>query len=186
SLTLPISINRKGGKWVYYFGIVEYNLVGSGQKLAFITGQELERKLNYLEYGNNSFLPLKLHLSARGTLLSDGYSYLLSVEKPTQSRTQKYAYAASISGDELTERTYFDGNLFDKLPDDSLGRLAKTLEGQPNTLVQFDHAATHNVSVSGLRSFGDRNKLDVGGFFKYKDRYMHDSRPRFSGLLSRY
>lgn len=186
SLTLPISINKKGDRWLYYLGIVEYNILGTGQKLALITGQELERKLNYVEYLNNAFLPWKLRLSGRASLLSDGYNYSMALEKPMQSRTQQYSFSASASGQELTERVYYDGNRFENLSGppayvDSV----KQLEGETNTLVQFDNVGTHNVNLSGTRSFGVYNKLDAGLFLKYRDRYLVDGRYRYSPLLAR-
>jgi hypothetical protein len=47
--TVPgVSLGRQGGEWVWWLGPVESNLLGTGQRVGFFIGQDLERQSRWL------------------------------------------------------------------------------------------------------------------------------------------
>ena len=112
--TVPgFSIQRLGGEWLYWFGPVESNLLGTGQRLGFFVGHDQVRDTKWLDYANNALFPQRLRLAAHAAYLSDGYSILTSLSRPLESRTSRYSFSASVSAVEFSEFVYFDANKLD-------------------------------------------------------------------------
>jgi hypothetical protein len=168
--TVPgFSIQRLGGEWLYWFGPVESNLLGTGQRLGFFVGHDQFRDTKWLDYANNALFPQRLRLAAHAAYLSDGYSTLVSLSKPLESRTSRYSFSASVSAVEYSEYVYFDANKLDKLTDS----LASAKAGKARILEYFHRVSTHDLDLSVTRSYGYRTKFNVSPTFNRRDRYNH-------------
>lgn len=170
--TLPgFSIQRLGGEWIYTFGPVESNLLGTGQRLGLYIGHDQFRDTQWLDYANKALFPQRLNLAAHVANLSDGYSALVSLSKPLESRTSRYAFSASVSSVEYSEYVYFDANKLDRLTDS----LADAKAGKARVLEIFNRVSTHDLDLSVTRSYGYRTKFNVSPTFNRRDRYNHGS-----------
>lgn len=168
--TVPgVSLQRLGGEWVYWVGPVESNLLGTGQRLGFFVGHDQVRDTRWLDYNNNALTSRRLRLAAHAAWLSDGYSTLLSLSKPLESRTSRYGFSASISDVESSEYVFFDANDLDRLSDS----LADAKARNYRVLERFNRVSTHDVDLSVTRSFGYRTKFNVSPSFNRRDRYNH-------------
>jgi hypothetical protein len=155
----------------YWFGLVESNLLGTGQRVGFFRGHDQLRDTWWMDYNNNALLSQRLRLSAHTAWLSDGYSLLLSVSKPLETHADRFAFSASISDVELSEYVYFDANDLDRLPDS----MAQARSGRYNILARFDRVDTHDFNVSVTRSYGYKTKFNVSPTFDRKDRYNNST-----------
>jgi hypothetical protein len=170
--TVPgFSIQRLGGEWIYTVGPVESNLLGTGQRLGFFIGHDQFRDTQWLDYANKALFPQRLHLAAHAANLSDGYSTVVSVSKPLESRTSRYSFSASVSAEEFSEYVYFDANKLDQLTDS----LANVKAGEARVLEIFRRVSTHDLDLSVTRSYGYRTKFNVSPTFNRRDRYNHGS-----------
>lgn len=180
--TVPgFSFQRLGGKWIYSFGPVESNLLGTGQRLGFFVGHDQFRDTRWLDYNNNALSSKRLRLTAHTAWLSDGYNILFSLSKPLESRTSRYGFSASLSAIELTEQLYLDGNALDTLSDS----LADAMSGEGRVLAQYNRVATHDLDLSVTRSFGYKTKFNVSPTFNRRDRYNHGGRQFRNDSLGR-
>ncbi len=173
STTPGVSLTRSHGSWEYWFGLVESNVLGTGQRLGFFLGHDRFRDTRWVDYNNNALTPLKLRLGASAAHLSDGFSYNLSLSRPLESRSEKYAFHASAGGLESSEWVYWDANAYARslAPEARADSLEKALGGESRILLEFDRVATYNASLMATRSFGNRQKTNVSLFFDFKDRY---------------
>jgi hypothetical protein len=179
--TVPgVSLQRLGGEWVYWLGPVESNLLGTGQRLGFFVGHDQFRDTKWLDYNNSALLSHRLHLTAHTALLTDGYSVLFSLSKPLKSRTDRYAFSASLSADEFSEYVFFDGNRFKDVDP----ALAKSFAGQGQFLKKFSRVATHDLDLSVTRSYGYKTKFNVSPTFSRHDRYNDGGAYSFTSTLA--
>lgn len=167
--TVAMTPSFLGGKFYYLTGLVESNVLGTGQKLGFLYSHGRERDMAIMEYGNKSLTPFRLHLSTQLGWFSDGYSADVSLAKPLETRTDRWAFSVSGSSNEIAEYVYFDANQLDRLPDS----LARRMQGRPNVIAQFDKVPTHDASGSVTRSFGTRTKLNVTASADWHETYNH-------------
>ncbi|HLP43014.1 MAG TPA: hypothetical protein VK465_16010, partial [Fibrobacteria bacterium] len=72
--TFALTPQFVGGRLFYLVGLVESNLLGTGQKLGFFHSHERERDMYSLDYNNNALTPWRLRLGSQLAWLSDGYS----------------------------------------------------------------------------------------------------------------
>ncbi len=156
-----------GSEWLWWAGITESNLLGTGTKVGAAIRHDLERDTRELTFANKSLTSQKLQVSAYTAWLSDGDSLLFKIEKPLLSRTDTYAYALSASSAENSEKLYFDANRLADLPSD----LAAEKSGKAHVLRLFNRVAEQAIDLSLTRSFGYGLKVDVGPVFNYRDRY---------------
>ncbi len=178
--TVPgISLQRLGGEWIYWFGPVESNLLGTGQRLGFFVGHDQFRDTRWLDYNNNALFSQRLHLAAHSAWLSDGYSTLFSLSKPLETRTDHYAFAASVAAFEYSEYVYFDANRLSEIRPG----LADSLGGQAQILERFARVATHDLDVSVTRSYGYKTKFNVSPTFNRHGRYNHGAIEAYNGRL---
>jgi hypothetical protein len=158
-----------GGNFYYLAGLVESNVLGTGQRLGFFYSHARERDMAVTEYGNKSLTAYRLHLSTQAAWASDGYSADFALAKPLETRTDRWAFSVSASTAQISEYVYFDANLLDRLPD----TLAAKMEGKPNAIAQFDVVPTHAASGSVTRSYGNKTKLNVSVSAEYRETYNH-------------
>jgi len=166
--TVPgFSINRLGGKWIYWVGPVESNLFGTGQRLGFFVGHDQIRDTRWLDYANNALTPERLRFASHAAWLSDGYSTLFSLSKPLESRNSRWSFSSSFAADKTSEDVFFDANRLSSLPDS----LRRKLGGDYYIQTQFKHVVTQDANLSVTRSFGYHTKLSVSPTFDWEDRY---------------
>lgn len=168
-----------GGNFYYLAGLVESNLLGTGQRLGFFYDHARERDMALMEYGNNSLTTARLHLSMQAARASDGYSANFSLGKPLETRTDRWSFSVSGSTAKITEYVYFDANQLDRLPDS----LAARMEGKPNAIAQFDVVPTHEASGSVTRSYGNKTKLNISVSGSYHETY-NDGAIRVASLVN--
>jgi len=170
--TVPAAgLQRSGGEWIYFFGPVESNLLGTGQRIGFFMGHDLQRDTRWMDYNNNALFPERLHLAAHSAWLSDGYSHLFSLSKPLETRTDRYAFSVSLSAGENSEYYFFDANQLGLLPDS----LANAKAGMSHYLERFDRIATNDVNVTVTRSYGSSLKLSLVPEFNRHERFSNDT-----------
>lgn len=167
STVLGVSVGRKGGEWVGWFGPVESNLLGTGQRLGFFVSHDIERDSRWLDYSNTAFTPLRLRVLAQYAWLSDGHSYAFSLVNPLRSREQKWGFSLSASGYEFAESHYLSGNDLDRL--DREGRLdanGRALLGRTNILWQWQRTQSQSLYAGVTRTFGRTLKTSVTPFYQ--------------------
>ena len=150
--TLAFTPQVSGGNFYYQAGVVESNVLGSGQRLGFFISEARERDMRLIDYKNKALTPWRLRLGSHYAWLSDGYSAEFSLSKPLESRTSRHAFNLSLSAEQISEYVYFDANRLDTMPAAEVDRLA----GEPHFLAKFDKVATHEATASYTRSFGSR------------------------------
>ncbi len=173
STTPGVSLGRSHGEWEYWFGLLESNLLGTGQRLGFFLGHDRFRDTRWVDYNNNALTPFKLRLGASAAHLSDGFSYNLTLSRPLESRSAKYAFNASAGGRESSEWVYWDANAYSD-PSGQNGAadsLQKKLGSSSQRLLQFDRVATYNGALSATRSFGSTQKINLSLFLDFQERY---------------
>lgn len=171
--TVPgVSLGRQGGEWVWWLGPVESNLFGTGQRVGFFIGQDLERQSRWFEYGNGAFSPWRIRLNGHYGWLSDGMSYEFTATKPLRSRREQWGFSLSASGTEFSETLYLSGNDLDRLGrDGDLPPGGEDLYGHTTTLGQWDRVATHQAYAGVTRSFGYSLKTSVTPFYQRTERF---------------
>ncbi|HAO99134.1 MAG TPA: hypothetical protein DCQ83_03720 [Fibrobacteres bacterium] len=175
--TVPaFSVNRKGGKWVWWVGPVESNLLGTGQRLGFFVGQDIERDSRWIDFENKAFTPLRLQLLAQYAWLSDGYFYSFGLSRPLRARTDEWGFSISATGGESAENLYLSGNDLDALEHkNKLDSTERFRLGQTNLLGQWDNIATHSSYVGITRAYGYSLKFSVTPFYERESRHLKDS-----------
>lgn len=177
STVLGVSLARKGGEWTGWFGPVESNLLGTGQRLGFFVSHDLERDSRWIDYSNTAFTPWRLNLLGQYAWLSDGYSYTFSLGMPVRSRSQAWGFSLSASGYESAESHYLSGNDLDRL--DREGRLdeaGRDLTGRTNVLWQWERTRSQSLYAGVTRTFGRRLKTSITPFYQ---RTFRDTVPGF-------
>lgn len=167
--TLAFTPQVSGGNFYYQAGVVESNVLGSGQRLGFFITDARERDMRLIDYKNKALTPWRLRLGSYYAWLSDGYSAQFSLSKPLESRASRHAFNLSLSAEQISEYVYFDANRLDTLPAADAERLA----GKPHFLAKFDKVASHAASASYTRSFGGRTKVDLSPVLNWNERYNH-------------
>jgi hypothetical protein len=184
--TVPgVSVGRKGGEWVWWLGPLESNLFGTGQRLGFFIGHDLERDSRWLDYSHTAFTDQKLRLLAQYAWLSDGFSYAFSVTKPLRSRTDRWGFTVSSTGYEFAENLYLSGNEIDRLREEgNYPPQREGLQGSTYVLGQWERVATHGAYVGVTRAFGYNLKTSVTPFYERRDRYNKGRFLRDSAMMA--
>lgn len=154
-------------EWFWFAGISESNLLGTGTKVAAALKHDLLRDTRSLAATNNNLTSQRLQILAHAAWLSDGDSLVFRINKPLLSRTDKYAYGATLTSQENSERVYFDNNRLGELPD----RVAEGMAGKPGVARLFERVATQEIALTATRSYGSLLKFNVGPIFTFRDRY---------------
>jgi hypothetical protein len=169
---LSASLGVKGGETVWWVGALESNVLGTGQRVGFFIGHDLERDSRWIDYGNSAFTEKRLRLAGQYAWLSDGFSYTLSLGKPLRSRTEKWAFSLSASGQELSETIYLSANEADRLEEEgNYPPSRQNRRGQTYPVAQWKRVATYTGYASVTRSFGYTLKTSVTPFYDRRDRY---------------
>lgn len=171
STTIGVSLARKGGEWVGWFGPVESNVLGTGQRLGFFVSHDLERDSRWLDYSNTAFTPWRLSLLGQYAWLSDGSSYAFSVARPLRTRGQRWGFTLSASGYESAENRYLSGNDLERLSDEGrLDSADRGLLGRTNILWQWGRAQDRTFYAGVTRSYGRALKVSVTPFYQGETR----------------
>jgi hypothetical protein len=178
--TVPaVGIQKPGDEWVYWFGPVESNLIGTGQKIGLYYGHDIDRNFYQAQYENKAFLINNLHLSGIIASLTDGYNYSYNLSKPLVSKTQKWGFLISGAGTKRSKYYYLDA--------DDPGEAERRSEiASPRTslLIFKDKGVTSaklftykdvvdlNMSSSLTRSFGLKSKFLTSLTYTWQERYQ--------------
>jgi hypothetical protein len=157
-------------EWYWWLGLSETNLLGTGTRVAAALKHDPLRDTRSLAFTNNNLTSQRLQVLAHIAWLSDGDSLVLKVNRPLLSRTDRFAYGATLTSQENSEFYYFDANRLDELPD---AVAEKVTEKPPQTLRVFDRVATQEIALTALASFGSHLKFNIGPTFTYRDHYHH-------------
>lgn len=184
--TLAVSPNAyiTGGEWVWWVGLVESNILGTGQRLGFFINHGLERDSYFLDYANTFFTPARLALAGNYTWADDGYSYALSMSRPLRSRGDRWAFSLSASGSSLNEYQYLSGNLLhdaderNALPDSLKKKFRST-----NYIGYWDDVGTHSAYASVTRAFGHKLKSSLTPYYSRYDKYLKGEFNAVNGAL---
>jgi hypothetical protein len=170
--TLSASLGVKGGETVWWVGAVESNVLGTGQRLGFFIGHDLERDSRWIDYSNTAFTAKRLRTQAQYAWHSDGFSYALSLAKPLRTRSEKWGFTLSATGQEFSETIYLSANDVARLEED--GAYPPNLEGRQGktfSVAQWDRVATYTAYAGVTRSFGYSLKTSVTPYYERRDRY---------------
>jgi outer membrane protein assembly factor BamA len=182
---LSVSLSVKGGEPVWWVGALESNVLGTGQRLGFFIGHDLERDSRWIDYGNSAFTEQRLRLAGQYAWLSDGFSYSLSLSKPLRTRNQKWGFSLSASGQELSETIYLSANDASRLQDQ--GTFPASREdglGQTYALKQWKRVATYAAYAGVTRAYGYSLKTSITPFYERRDRYNMDGFRRDSVMVA--
>jgi len=174
TITPGVSLNRAGGKWVWWLGLAESNLLGTGQRVGYFYGSDLLRETHWLDYSNRAFTPFNVSLAGNYSWHSDGYSYLMSMGKPLRSRNDRWGFSFSFSGSELAEYFYLSANELEAvektnvLSEDSQKWLNST-----TTLGRWKSIGSHRTYAAVTRSFGSKLKFSMSPYYNRFDRYRN-------------
>ncbi len=177
STVLGVSVGRKGGEWVGWFGPQESNLLGTGQRLGLFFSHDIERDSRWIDYSHTAFTPWRLRVLAQYAWLSDGHSYAFSVTNPLRTREQEWGFSVSASGHEFAESRYLSGNDLDRLAEE--GRLdtnGRKLLGRTTMLGQWERTRTQSLYAGVTRAFGRTLKTSVTPFYQ---RNLRDTMPGY-------
>jgi hypothetical protein len=175
-----ITIQKTGDRWTYWFGLIEHNLVGSGQKIGLIYGHGIKRDYYMVDYKNKAFILNNLQLSGIGAITTDGYDYRYELALPLLSKTQTWGFSVSNYGRKYIKYIYLDADLPGQLEvrkgiKAAAGEKSR-LFGQPTDLSVEIHNDTDVVDMgftaTVTRSYGLKHKLLVSPTFKWKERYQ--------------
>ncbi|HEX2613246.1 MAG TPA: hypothetical protein VHO02_06620 [Fibrobacteria bacterium] len=167
STTLGVSLARKGGEWVGWFGPVESNVLGTGQRLGFFVSHDLERDSRWVDYSNTVFTPWQLSLLGQYAWLSDGNSYILSLSRPLRTREQHWGFTLSASGYESAENHYLSGNDLERLYDEGrLDTAYRGMLGRTNVLWQWRRVQDRTFYAGVTRSYGRALKFSLTPFYQ--------------------
>ncbi len=185
STTVGLSVGRKGGEWVGWFGPVESNLLGTGQRLGFFVSHDIERDARWIDYANTSFTPWRLSLLGQYAWLSDGNSYAFSLTRPLRTRGQRWGFSLSASGYESAENRYFSGNDLERLADEGrLDTADRDFLGRTNILWQWRHVQDRSLYAGITRSYGGRLKFSVTPFYQGNTRDTLGGSGPYTGMPS--
>ncbi len=167
-----IGITKKQKEWVWWFGPVESNLIGTGQRLGFFVSHDLERDSRWIDFNNSALTKHKIRFSSQYAWLSDGYSYAITAQRPLLTRTDHWGFSLSSTGMESSENYYLSGNDLDRLDREGKSNaLTRQLFGKTNLLGQWGRVGTHRAYAGITRSFGYQTKTSITPYFERKDRY---------------
>ena len=155
-------------EWFWWLGISETNLLGTGTRVSAALKHDPIRDTRSLAFTNNNLTSQRLQVLAHIAWLSDGDSLVLKVNRPLLSRTDRYAYGATLTSQENSEFYYFDANRRDELPDEVAEAVT---EKPPQTLRVFERVATQEIALTALASFGSQLKFNIGPTFTFRDHY---------------
>lgn len=179
--TPSINIAAPGGEWVYWGGLIESNLLGTGQQIGALYSKDLTRETVWGMYGNNAFLAPNLRLQATGGHSSDGYFYTTTLSRPFISKDQTWGFQFTskaikqtkfyyLSADRLQEADPLIQSVAEKdsnfyLDQDSLSKFnRKNYQLDPytsNEFITYPGIMDLTNTFSLTRSFGIKNKVDV-------------------------
>jgi hypothetical protein len=179
--TIPAwGLQKPGDKWTYWFGPVESNLIGTGQKISLFYSHGVDRDSYMGMYENKAFIFNNLQLTLMGSNTTDGYSYQYLLKRPLFSKTDRWGYEVSGYGMKYSKYVYLDANI----PGEAQRR-AEASDESPATfsffkapsigselLFKYEDVVDLSFSTNITRSFGKKNKFLVRPTFTWKERYQ--------------
>jgi outer membrane protein assembly factor BamA len=104
-----ISFGQSGSDRTLDFGIEESNFLGLGKLVSMQYSQDPEREGFMGRYVDSRMLNTRLHLDARFSTLSDGYSHLLALQRPFYSQDSRWSFAVVMDQSKRDENLYYQG-----------------------------------------------------------------------------
>ncbi len=110
SLLPAFSLSRSGGENKTRIGLVESNLLGNGQRIAFVSDKDVDRRSQTFEYSDkhigHSWVSAALSISEN----SDGHTHLLSAVRPFYQLDARWSAGMRFSDSDRAETLYELGN----------------------------------------------------------------------------
>ena len=109
SFTPEISYKRAGGRNSYGFGIRDTNILGTGQQVAFIVKQRLDRKTKRYVYKNSNMMGTRVAGSAVFSDSDDGTEQIVSLGLPFYSLATRRSWGVGITEFDRKDPQFFRG-----------------------------------------------------------------------------
>jgi len=163
--TVPlIGMKKIGNEWTHRFGIIENNLIGTGQSISVSHYKSLSTEGNTFTYNNSSIGKYKLKYQLEILDNRNGYSIISTLHKPLISKHNKHGFKIHYSTSKKSLLYYFDGNLLED-PIQEIFNLYGT-----NTLIEFNNIYENYLGLNYTKSYGIDNKIDLQFFTKFFNR----------------
>ncbi len=192
STTPGIGLQKPAQEWEYWFGLLESNLMGGGQKIGAFYTHTIDRNTVSAIYENKAFIKNNFKLSGRGGLSTDGYEYEYYLGLPLLSKKQKWAY--NISGLGLKSNRYYYADADDpgeaerKMQAKEAIKVFWMEDSLPSTLPVFLYRdiVDLGMSLSVTRSFGSSHKFNVSGKFSWDENYQQAENGNYLAYYNLY
>jgi len=110
SLTPEMGFSRSGGENKWDLGFEESNLLGLGQRILLVHGENVDRTFNQFEYSNRQIGESWVSIDLRLADASDGDTSFLSVIKPFQSLDARSSWGGTAFDTDFVNSLYEFGN----------------------------------------------------------------------------
>ncbi len=192
--TLPIGVQRLGSEWVYFIGVLETNLAGTGQKLGFFYGHDIDRNTYWAHYDNRAFLFNRLHLAALGGRSTDGYMYNFSLGRALSSKSDKWGFSISSKGFKQSKFYYLDADRPQDVQFWGAGYLKPGFtsytpvikKDDANLLFTFKDVVDLNMDAGLNRSYGLKHRFIWGLSLSWRERYIDGPSDNFVSSVRLY
>ncbi|MFC1584139.1 hypothetical protein ACFL5V_01185 [Fibrobacterota bacterium] len=191
--TIPAwGFGKPAEEWEYWFGLVESNLVGTGQKIGMFYSHDIDRNTYWGLYENKAFLFKNLHLSGLLGRSSDGYKYNYTFARPLVSKKQEWGYSVSGESKKATQFYYLDADVPGEArrradnPVQVTSMLVTQEVPASGKLYEYRDVVDHNFSGSITRSFGIKHKFNLMSSFVWNEKYQSGDPDGYYALSTLY
>ncbi len=152
-------------------GLIEWNLLGSGQKVGLIYSSGLERDMFYFEYENPHMLIKNHRLKVFASKNSDGYYYSSEIQRPFASIKDRWSYVVGGASSKMGKSMYkhpernsifteLDSNTFTGTGNDFSTSLA-------TKIYSYSGIKRDSINIRIARKFGTNFQKIVGLAYAY-------------------
>ncbi len=171
STSIPITIQKPNGRFIFSAGVLESNFLGYGQKIGLFYKQDLDRSSGFIEYKNTSLSPFDLLIDVKLVKSDDGFEIFTKFEKQLYSKSQKWGFKTQFNLIKKDPFIYLSGN------EDSLR--FKAAKGERGYIFRYPNTKTQTTFFSLIRSYGNKIKYNLSLDFK-----QNSTQPNISIILN--
>lgn len=178
--TVPGSgFKLSGGQPIFWFGPVESNLIGTGQKIELIYKHLIERDVYSLGYESRAFIFKNFHLSGTAEKNTDGYAYAYTLGIPLFSKSQKWGFDIRGYGNKSDKTIYQDADESGRVVTYRDKILGIPFKGQISSSIhKYPSVVNLGFTAGIVRSFGTYHKFYLQPRFKWNERYQESAATR--------